>query len=161
MPVEAEIGKVGGKEDDLVAEEDSPYTDPEEARIFLERTGVDTLAVGIGTAHGFYQGEPHVDIERLRAIHAKVSVPLVLHGTSGVPDDVVAEAVKHGICKVNYATELRVVFSEGVKEILSKTPDVYDPKKYHKAAREKVKELVKRRIQNLGSAGRYADVKIK
>lgn len=154
IPVEAELGKVGGKEDGLVVTGDSPYTDPGEAGVFVERTGVDALAVGIGTAHGFYKGKPHVDLERLSEIRAAVDIPLVLHGTSGVPDETVAEAVKRGICKVNYATELRAAFSEGVKEVMKADPAVYDPKKYNKAGREKVKQLVMKRIDNLRSAGR-------
>lgn len=89
IPVEAELGKVGGKEDGLVVTGDSPYTDPGEAGVFVERTGVDALAVGIGTAHGFYKGEPHVDLERLSEIRAAVDIPLVLHGTSGVPDETI------------------------------------------------------------------------
>ena len=154
VPVEAELGTVGGKEDDLAVVKDSPYTDPQEAAEFAGRTGIDSLAVGIGTAHGFYKGEPCVDLERLRMIRAAVDIPLVLHGTSGVPDETVAEAVKRGICKVNYATELRVAFSEGVKTVMAADPDVYDPKKYNKAGRERVKELVRKRIRNLGSADR-------
>ena len=154
VPVEAELGKVGGKEDDLVVVGDSPYTDPQEAAEFVRRTGVDSLAVGIGTAHGFYKGEPCVDLERLSKIRVFVEIPLVLHGTSGVPDATVAEAVRRGICKVNYATELRVAFSDGVKEVMKTDPDVYDPKKYNKAGRERVKWLVMKRIDNLGSAGR-------
>lgn len=154
VPVEAELGKVGGKEDDLVVTGESPYTDPQEAAEFVQRTGVDSLAVGIGTAHGFYKGEPKVDLDRLGEIRAVVGLPLVLHGTSGVPDETVAEAVKRGICKVNYATELRVAFSEGVKAVMAADPDVYDPKKYNRAGRERVRELVKRRMRNLGSVNR-------
>lgn len=154
VPVEAELGKVGGKEDDLVVTGESPYTDPQEAAEFVQRTGVDSLAVGIGTAHGFYKGEPKVDLDRLGEIRAAVGLPLVLHGTSGVPDETVAEAVKRGICKVNYATELRVAFSEGVKAVMAADPDVYDPKKYNRAGRERVRELVKRRMCNLGSVNR-------
>ena len=154
VPVEAELGKVGGKEDDLDGGEDNPYTDPQQAKEFAERTGVDSLAVGIGTAHGIYKGIPKLDVERLSEIRNVVSIPLVLHGTSGVPDETVAEAVKRGICKVNYATELRVAFSEGVKTVMAADPDVYDPKKYNKAGRERVKELVRKRIRNLGSADR-------
>lgn len=152
IPVEAELGKVGGKEDDLVVTGDSPYTDPEEAAEFVRRTGIDSLAVGIGTAHGFYKGEPHVDLDLLCRVREAVDIPLVLHGTSGVPDETVAQAVKRGICKVNYATELRAAFSDGVKAVLTADPEVYDPKKYNQAGRERVKELVKKRIVNLGSA---------
>lgn len=154
VPVEAELGKVGGKEDDLVVIGDSPYTDPQEASEFVRRTNIDSLAVGIGTAHGFYKGEPQVNLERLSEIRAVVDIPLVLHGTSGVPDETVAEAVKRGICKVNYATELRVAFSDGVKEVMAADPGVYDPKKYNRTGRERVKELVKKRMCNLGSVNR-------
>ena len=154
VPVEAELGKVGGKEDDLVVVGESPYTDPAEAVEFVRQTGVDYLAVGIGTSHGFYKGEPKVNLNVLKQIRDVVDIPLVMHGTSGVPDEVVAKAVKLGICKVNYATELRVAFTEGVKEVLAADPKVYDPKKYNAVGREKVKELVKIRMLNLGSAGR-------
>lgn len=154
VPVEAELGKVGGKEDDLVVTGDSPYTDPQEASEFVRRTNIDSLAVGIGTAHGFYKGEPQVNLERLSEIRTAVDIPLVLHGTSGVPDETVAEAVKRGICKVNYATELRVAFSDGVKEVMAADPEVYDPKKYNRAGRERVRELVKKRMRNLGSVNR-------
>ena len=129
VSVEAELGKVGGKEDDLDGG-DGGYTDPLEAKEFVERTGVGSLAVAIGTAHGVYKGEPKLDLDRLSEIKEVVSIPLVLHGTSGVPDETVSECVKRGICKVNYATDLRIAFSKGVKEYLDKNPDAIDPKKY-------------------------------
>jgi len=113
IPVEAELGKVGGKEDDLDGGEGSAYTDPEEAKIFVEKTGVNSLAVAIGTAHGIYKGEPKLDLERLSEIARAVTIPLVLHGASGVPDETVKMAIERGICKVNYATELRIAYSEG------------------------------------------------
>ena len=112
IPVEAELGKVGGKEDDLDGGNGNGYTVPSEAAEFAERTGVDSLAVAIGTAHGVYKGTPKLDMERLSEIRKVVSVPLVLHGTSGVPDDAVRECVARGMCKVNYATDLRIAFSK-------------------------------------------------
>ncbi len=154
IPVEAELGKVGGKEDDISVEGETPFTDPAEAVEFVKRTAVDSLAVGIGTSHGIYQGEPHVDLDVLSQIRSVVDIPLVMHGTSGVPDETVAKAVRLGICKVNYATELRIAFSDAVKQYLAEHPDEYDPKKYGSAGRDAVKELVKHRIQNLGSAGK-------
>lgn len=154
IPVEAELGKVGGKEDDLDGGEGNGYTDPLEAKEFVERTGIDSLAIAIGTAHGVYQGEPKVDVERLSEIKEMVSIPLVLHGTSGVPDETVSECIKRGICKVNYATDLRIAFSEGVNEVLGQNPETIDPKKYNAAAREHVKQYVKARMKNCGSAGR-------
>ena len=87
VPIEAELGKVGGKEDDLDGGEGDPYTNPQEAAEFVERTGIDSLAVAIGTAHGVYKGVPKLDFSRLSEIRKAVSIPLVLHGTSGVPDE--------------------------------------------------------------------------
>ena len=154
IPVEAELGKVGGKEDELDGGNKNPYTDPEEARIFVEATGVDSLAVAIGTAHGVYKGIPFIDIERLAEIRKTVSVPLVLHGTSGVPDETVKECIKRGICKVNYATDLRIAFTKGVNEVLKENPEIFDPKKYCARGREEVKEYVKSKILVCGSANK-------
>lgn len=142
--VEAELGKVGGKEDDLDVK-DPGYTNPLEAKQFVEMTYVDSLAVSIGTAHGVYVGEPKLDIERLSQIRELVSIPLVLHGTSGVPDKTVKECVKRGICKVNYATDLRIQFTKGVRSILA-DEKVYDPKKYTSKGIEEVTNYVKSKI---------------
>lgn len=154
VPVEAELGKVGGKEDDLDGGEGDPYTDPQEAAEFVKRTGVDSLAVAIGTAHGVYKGEPKLDLDRLSEIRKVVDIPLVLHGTSGVPDETVKECVKRGICKVNYATDLRIAFSKGVKAVMTADPNVFDPKKYNAAGREEVKKYVMQKMLVVGSNGR-------
>lgn len=153
VPVEAELGKVGGKEDDLDGG-NGGYTVPSEAAEFVEATGVDSLAVAIGTAHGVYKGIPKLDIERLSQIREVVSIPLVLHGTSGVPDDAVRECIRRGICKVNYATDLRIAFTNGVKEVLTEKPETIDPKKYNAVGREKVKEYVMSKMLVCGSNGR-------
>ncbi|MDF2941887.1 MAG: ketose-bisphosphate aldolase [Herbinix sp.] len=145
IPVEAELGKVGGKEDDLVAVADT-NTDPMEAKEFVERTGITSLAVAIGTAHGFYNGIPVLDKARLSEIKKVVSIPLVLHGASGLSDEDVKDCVSRGICKVNFATELRVAYTDGMKEVLKEKPDTFDPKTLGKAGMDKVKELVKNRI---------------
>jgi tagatose 1,6-diphosphate aldolase GatY/KbaY len=150
IPVEAELGKVGGKEDDLEGEADT-NTDPLEAREFVERTGISSLAVAIGTAHGFYRGTPVLDKERLTEISKVVSIPLVLHGASGLSDEDVKDCVKRGICKVNFATELRAAYTNGIKELLKEKPDTYDPKSLGKVGIERVKELVKNRIMVCGS----------
>lgn len=149
--VEAELGKVGGKEDDLDGGDKNPYTNPEEAKIFAETTGIDSLAVAIGTAHGVYKGIPFIDLERLSEIRKIVSIPLVLHGTSGVPDDTVRECIKRGMCKVNYATDLRIAFTNGVNSVLNKQPETIDPKKYLAQGREEVKAYVKSKILVCGS----------
>ena len=153
IPVEAELGKVGGKEDDLDGG-NGGYTDPQEAKEFAERTGISSLAVAIGTAHGVYKGEPKLDLDRLAEIRKVVSVPLVLHGASGLSEEAVVESIRRGICKVNFATELRIAYTDGVKEFLAANPDAFDPKKYGKVAMEHVKEIVKLRMKMCGCDGR-------
>lgn len=154
VPVEAELGKVGGKEDDLEAGPGEAYTDPEEAKFFVEQTGISSLAVAIGTAHGFYQGEPRLDLQRLSEIRQRVSVPLVLHGASGVPADAVAESIRRGICKVNYATELRAAYSAAARETIEQQPKLIDPKVFGKAGREQVMELVMEKMKVCGCVGK-------
>ena len=149
IPVEAELGKVGGKEDDLDGG-DGGYTDPKEALEFVQKTGVNSLAVAIGTAHGVYKGEPKLDLDRLVEIRKIVDVPLVLHGASGLSEEAVKESIKRGICKVNFATELRIAYTDGVKELLEEKPETIDPKKYGVVGIEKVKELVKNRMMMCG-----------
>lgn len=145
IPVEAELGKVGGKEDDLVADADT-NTDPFEAKEFVERTGISSLAIAIGTAHGFYVGTPVLDKERVSQIREVVSIPLVLHGASGLSDEDVQDCVKRGICKVNFATELRVAYTDAIKKLLAEKPDTFDPKKLGIVGMEAVKKIVKERI---------------
>ncbi len=154
IPVEAELGKVGGKEDDLDGGEGNGYTDPLEAKEFVERTGVTSLAVAIGTAHGVYKGVPKLDLDRLAEIRKVVDIPLVLHGASGLSEEAVVESIKRGICKVNFATELRIAYTDGVKEFLAANPDAFDPKKYGKVAMEHVKEIVETRMKMCGCAGK-------
>ena len=155
IPVEAELGRVGGKEDDLDNTGISnPFTDPYEAAEFVERTNCDSLAVGIGTAHGVYKGTPQVNFEVLGRIHELVKVPLVLHGTSGVPDEQVIKCISLGMCKVNYATDLRIAYTKGVKEYLQGSPEGFDPKKYGAVGMTEVTRYVIERMQVLGSCNR-------
>ena len=155
VPVEAELGKVGGKEDDLEAEVDT-NTDSAEAKEFVERTGVSSLAIAIGTAHGFYEGTPVLDKKRVSDIRKMVSIPLVLHGASGLSDADVRECVERGICKVNFATELRVAYSNAVKVLLKEKPDTFDPKKLGQAGMKAVTELVKNRMKVCGCDGKVS-----
>lgn len=155
IPVEAELGTVGGKEDNhSVSESEKSYTDPAEAEEFAKVTGVDSLAVGIGNAHGFYKGVPELKFDILENTKKRVSVPIVLHGASGIPDEDVKKATGLGICKVNFATELRDAYSKGVKEYLAANPGVFDPKKYGAAGKETVKKLVKHKIEVCNCAGK-------
>lgn len=153
VPVEAELGKVGGKEDDLEAG-DPGCTDSDEAAEFAMETGIDSLAVAIGTAHGVYKSAPKLDVEWLSAIRKAVSIPLVLHGSSGLSDEAVRECVSRGICKVNFATELRQAFTAGIRKALAEKPEGFDPKLFLKPAREAVAALVAERIAVLGSCGK-------
>ena len=153
IPCEAELGKVGGKEDDLEAEADT-NTNPAEAKEFVERTGITSLAAAIGTAHGFYVGTPVLDKERLSEIRKVVEVPLVLHGASGLTDEDVRECVERGICKVNFATELRAAYTKAVRETLASDEKIYDPKAFGKAAIQAVKEQVMYRMKVCGCDGK-------
>lgn len=153
IPVEAELGTVGGKEDSTVSN-GTVYTDPDDALRFVRETGCSSLAIGIGTAHGIYHGTPVLDVERITAIKNKLeangcAVPLVLHGASGLSDDAVRECVARGIAKVNFATELRQAYTVGVKKLFAADPDAFDPKKYGKSAMAEVKATVISKIKVL------------
>ena len=154
--IEAELGKLGGKEDDLVVDEkDAMYTNPDDAADFVDKTNVDSLAIAIGTAHGLYKGEPKLDFERLKEIRSKVSIPLVLHGASDVPDELVKEAISLGICKVNVATDLKIPFADAVKKFFNENSKESDPRKYMTPGKEAMKEIVKHKIEVCGSANIY------
>jgi tagatose 1,6-diphosphate aldolase GatY/KbaY len=157
IPVEAELGRVGGKEDSYDGGEGG-YTDPADAVEFVRATGVGSLAVSIGTAHGFYKSAPKLDVERLheikkRLVAAGLDLPLVLHGASGLSDDAIRECIAGGICKVNFATELRGAYTAGVRQALD-DPAVYDPKKFGRAGMERLKESVRAKIHVCGCTGR-------
>lgn len=156
VAVEAELGRLGGREDGLdVAAADAALTDPAAAAEFAARTGIDSLAVAIGTAHGLYKGEPHLDFDRLTAIRKSVSIPLVLHGASDVPDDLVREAIRRGICKVNVATDLKIPFAQAVKDYFAAHPEASDPRHYLAPGKAAMAEEAARKIAVCGSAGRY------
>ncbi|MBE6714506.1 MAG: class II fructose-1,6-bisphosphate aldolase [Ruminococcaceae bacterium] len=151
ITVEAELGTVGGKEDGRSA--DIAYTDPDEALDFFSRTGVDIFAVAIGTAHGFYKGEPKLNFELLEKLASTIEAPLVLHGGSGVPDEMVKKTIEMGINKVNFATELRAAMTKAVREVLT-DDGVIDPKKFMGKGREAVIELCCHKIELCGSQGK-------
>ena len=155
VTVEGELGILGGQEDDLVRDEkDSKYTNPAQAKEYVERTGIDSLAVAIGTAHGVYKEEPKLDFDRLAEIRAVVDVPLVLHGASGVPAEQVKKAIELGITKVNIATELKMPFAETLREVLVNKPNESDPRKYFGPAKEAMKKVAIEKILMCGSNGR-------
>jgi fructose-bisphosphate aldolase class II len=155
IPVEAEIGRLGGAEEHVVVSEaEEAMTDPEEAARFVEESGCDFLAVAIGNAHGFYKGEPDLDFGRLEKIADAVPVPLVLHGASGIPDHQITEAVKRGICKINIDTEIRNAFAKTVDGFMEENPDVIDPRKILGPAIDAMQEVVEHKIEIFRSAGR-------
>jgi fructose-bisphosphate aldolase class II/tagatose 1,6-diphosphate aldolase GatY/KbaY len=136
--VEAELGYVAKLGQ---SSEKTEFTSPDDAELFARETGVDALAVAIGTAHGFYKEEPKLDFERLKEIAGKTKVPLVLHGGSGVPGDAVKNAVSLGICKVNVATEIKNMFMKTLQQLLINNTEI-DLRKVFPFAIQKVKELV-------------------
>ncbi|WP_031514219.1 class II fructose-1,6-bisphosphate aldolase [Desulfofalx alkaliphila] len=155
VSVEAELGKIGGTEDDItVDEKDAMYTDPEEAREFVERTNVDSLAVAIGTAHGQYKGEPKLDFERLEKIKSLVKIPIVLHGSSGVPDEAIQRAISLGVCKVNIDTNIREAITGAIRKVLNEKPNEIDPRKIIGPGREAAIEVIREKIRIFGSSGK-------
>mgnify|MGYP000468802987 CR=1 FL=1 len=160
VSVEAELGRIGGAEDDISVEErEAFFTDPDEAAYFVRETQVDSLAVAIGTVHGRYKGTPRLDFERLRRIRALVDIPLVLHGSSGVPDDAIREAIVCGISKVNIDTDIRQAFVETLRRALAEAPDEIDPRKVLGPARDAATAVIRGKIRLFGSSGRAQDVR--
>ena len=180
--VEAELGKLAGVDDDVkVDAKSATYTDPEEAKEFVERTGVDSLAIAIGTSHGAYKfkGEPRLDFDRLKEIHEIIpNTPLVLHGAStvipefvekcnqyggqipgaqGVPEDMILEAVKHGVCKVNIDTDIRLAITAEIRKYFTEHPGDFDPRQYLGPAREAVKGMVSHKIRDVLNASGSKD----
>lgn len=153
--VEAELGKVGGTEEKELPGSEPTYltdlTDPEQARRFVAETGVDSLAVALGTAHGIYRSEPHLDLDRLDLIKSAVNVPLVLHGASGVPDRQLREAISRGICKVNIATDLKLTWARELRRSLEEQPQETDPRKVLQPVLAAVRQVVEDKIRRISS----------
>ena len=145
VSVEGELGTIGGKEEGDTDLEAS-YTKVSEAEEFVRRTNVSTLAIGVGTAHGVYKGTPHINIERIKEIHAAIDTPLVLHGASGLSDEVLKDCIAAGITKINFATELRQAYTNGIKAEFAKNPEVFDPKIYMRGAIDNIKEVLRHKI---------------
>ncbi len=152
--VEGELGKIVGTEDDLTVDDrEATMTVPSEAADYVRRTGIDMLAIAIGTAHGVYVGEPNLDFERLEAIAKEVSLPLVLHGASGVDADKLTESIKRGICKINIATDFKIPFADAIKAVFRQNPAEDDPRVYLGAGRSAVLATVRQKIHLFGASG--------
>jgi len=145
VPVEAELGTIGGAEEGGAGEEE--LTDPEAAEEFVRRTGIDFLAPAFGTVHGVYKGEIRLDFSRLEAISRRVGLPLVMHGASGVPGEMIRRAIARGVSKVNFSTELKRAFVRQLRNYLSNHPEETDPRRILLPAREAVKQIAKRKIE--------------
>jgi len=155
VSVEAELGRIGGTEDNVsVSEREAAMTDPQEALRFVQDTEVDALAVAIGTAHGQYKGKPELDFERLKEIRELVNVPIVLHGSSGVPDEDIRKAIQLGVRKVNIDTNLREAFVYKMREVLAEKPKEIDPRKILGPARDALQEVVQQKIRLFGSSNK-------
>lgn len=155
VSVEAEIGKIGGTEDNVTVDErEAAMTDPDEAYKFAKETGVDYLAISIGTAHGPYKGEPKLDFDRLKKIKEMLKMPIVLHGASGVPEADIRKAVSLGVNKINIDTDIRQAFAARLRELLKEDGEVYDPRKILGPCKEAMKEVVKSKMRMFGSEGR-------
>ncbi len=158
VTVEAELGHIGGTEDDIsVDERDALFTKVEDAVEFVKQTNVGALAIAVGTAHGFYKSTPKLDFDRIAAIRAAIDVPLVLHGGSGVPDDDFKKAIALGITKINVGTELKVHGNFDVQKAAYATADHGDVRKIQALVRAKTQEIVEHKIDVFGSAGKMAE----
>ncbi|MDO5561878.1 MAG: class II fructose-1,6-bisphosphate aldolase [bacterium] len=152
ISVEAEIGKIGGTEDQVsVSEKEAAYTDPQEAVEFVRATGCDSLAVAVGTAHGQYVGPVKLNYDLLEQIHQQVEIPIVLHGSSGVPAEMLREAITRGVSKVNIDTDLRAAFVNKIHQVLQENPDEIDPRLVLGPARAALQEVVAEKIRIFGS----------
>jgi fructose/tagatose bisphosphate aldolase len=155
VPVEAELGRVL-RRGATAAEVEAALTDPVQAADFAARTGCDALAVAVGSVHAMHGQQAELDIERVRAIAGRLAIPLVLHGSSGVKEDSIQAAIKHGVCKVNVATALRQAFVGRIRTELAESPEEVDFRKLFPPAREAVTELVRAKIRAFGAAGRIS-----
>lgn len=155
VSVEAELGRLSGVEDQIsVSEMDAIYTNPQEAEIFVRETGIDSLAIAIGTAHGKYKGEPRLDFDRLDKIKKLLNIPIVLHGASGVPKDSLLRAVKLGVNKINIDTDVRQAFTDGVRSVIDGKPEEFDPRKICGPAKKLMTEVVIGKMKMFGSCGK-------
>jgi fructose-bisphosphate aldolase class II len=155
VSVEAELGKIGGSEDkNIVQEQEALFTDPVQAQYFVQNTEVDSLAVAIGNVHGHYKGRPVLDFARLEKIYSLVRIPIVLHGSSGLPDEAIKQAIRLGVRKVNIDTDIRDAFLSTVRQALLQNPAENDPRQILGPARKAAQEAIQKKIRLFGSAGK-------
>lgn len=154
VSVEGELGTIGGVEDDIAVDEaEASLAKPDEAIRFYEETGVDALAIAVGTAHGMYKGEPNIRFDIIDEVAKAIPVPIVLHGGSGVKDEAIKQAIANGVGKINVNTENQVACTDKIREILNSDAKVYDPRKYLGPARDAMVEVVRSKMRLFGSSG--------
>lgn len=155
ISVEAELGRIGGREDDLVVNEaEAMYAVPEECVRLAKETGIDCLAPALGSVHGPYRGEPKLGFDRMETIGRLTGLPLVLHGGSGIPADQIRRAIELGTAKINVNTENQMANTAAIRAYLTENDSEYDPRKYLGAGREAVKRSVQAKIREFGSSGK-------
>ncbi|HWO95876.1 MAG TPA: class II fructose-1,6-bisphosphate aldolase [Bacillus sp. (in: firmicutes)] len=160
VSVEAELGRIGGQEDDLIVEDaQSAYAIPAECEQLVRETGVDCFAPALGSVHGPYKGEPNLGFDRMKEVMELTGVPLVLHGGTGIPTKDIQKAISLGTAKINVNTENQIASTKAVREVLSNDNYVYDPRKYLGPAREAIKEAVQSKMREFGSSGKAQQLK--
>lgn len=153
VSVEAELGTVGGQEDDVIAD-GVIYADPKECEELVRRTGVDCFAPALGSVHGPYKGEPNLGFKEMEEVRDLTRIPLVLHGGTGIPTKDIQQAISLGTSKINVNTENQISFTNAVREVLNKDSEVYDPRKYIGPGRDAIKATVVGKIREFGSNGK-------
>ncbi|SFJ88372.1 class II fructose-1,6-bisphosphate aldolase [Thermoflavimicrobium dichotomicum] len=155
ITVEAELGRIGGREDDLiVTKAEAAYAIPEECEKLVRETGIDCLAPALGSVHGPYKGKPKLGFDRMEEIQKRTGVPLVLHGGTGIPPEDIQRAISSGTAKINVNAENQMACTATIRNILAEDTNEYDPRKYLIPAREAVKASVKRKIREFGCSGK-------
>lgn len=149
VSVEAEVGHIGGTEDNITSIETNATLD--ECIKLVEGTGIDAIAPALGSVHGFYKGEPNLDFERMKLINETLEIPLVLHGGSGIPDDQIRKAIECGTSKINVNTELQYAWAKGVREKLINDNEVYDPRKVIGSGENNLKETIDKKVSLFGT----------
>lgn len=153
VSVEAELGRIGGEEDDLVVDDaDAMYAIPEECERLINETNVDCFAPALGSVHGPYKGEPNLGFDRMQEVFNLTKVPLVLHGGTGIPVKDIQRAISLGTAKINVNTENQIVQAKKVREVLADNPDMYDPRKYMGPGRDAIKQAVISKMREFGSS---------
>ncbi|MDD2202778.1 MAG: class II fructose-1,6-bisphosphate aldolase [Bacilli bacterium] len=152
VTVEAEVGHIGGTEENINCE--IAYAKLDDCIKFVKETNIDLFAPALGSVHGIYKGEPNIDLERMMLIKDAVEIPLVLHGGTGIPENIIVKSIASGICKININTELQIAWSNAVRKFLIDNPEVFDPRKIIGSGSEALKTAAREKIRIFNSGNR-------